>query len=130
VSINNHSSNKKDSLDKIKINDLSIPCIIGTEAYEREDKQQVILNLTLFVDLEAAGKNDELSKTVDYSKLSKEIYEMVVETKLHLIETLAHRVADMVLNHNRVKKAIVSIKKPSALPLAKSTEVQIVREKS
>ncbi len=130
MSINNHSSNKKDSLDKIKINDLSIPCIIGTEAYEREDKQQVILNLTLFVDLEAAGKNDELSKTVDYSKLSKEIYEMVVETKLHLIETLAHRVADMVLNHNRVKKAIVSIKKPSALPLAKSTEVQIVREKS
>jgi len=130
VSINNHSSNKKDSLDKIKINDLSIPCIIGTEAYEREDKQKVILNLTLFVDLEAAGKNDELSKTVDYSKLSKEIYEMVVETKLHLIETLAHRVADMVLNHNRVKKAIVSIKKPSALPLAKSTEVQIVREKS
>lgn len=127
--INNDSSNKKDSLDKIKINDLSIPCIIGTEPHEREDKQKIIFNLTLFVNLQEAGKTDDLSKTVDYSKLSQEIYEMVTRTNFHLIETLAHRIANMVLKHDHVKKVIVSLKKPSALPLANSTEVQIAREK-
>lgn len=127
--INNDSSNKKNSMDKIKINDLSIPCIIGTEPHEREDKQKIIFNLTLFVNLQEAGKTDDLSKTVDYSKLSQEIYEMVTRTNFHLIETLAYRVADMVLKHDHVKKVIVSLKKPSALPLANSTEVQIAREK-
>ena len=115
-------------MDKIKINDLSVRTIIGTEDYEREEEQEVVINVTLFADVLEAGKTDELTKTVDYSKLKHEIYEMAETSGFRLIEAMAEEVAKIALDYEAVSRTKVSIQKPSALRFARSAEVEIVRE--
>lgn len=115
-------------MDKIKINDLSVRTIIGTEDYEREEEQEVVINVTLFTDVLEAGRTDELTNTVDYSKLKNEIYEMVATSSFQLIETMAEEVATIALGYEGVSRAKVSIQKPSALRFARSAEVEIVRD--
>lgn len=115
-------------MDKIKINDLSIRTIIGTEEYERETRQEVVVNVTLFTDVTEAGKTDELKKTIDYSKLKKEIYKMAVDSEFQLIESLAEEIARIALAYNGVDRTKVSVQKPSALRFTSSAEVEIIRE--
>ncbi|MFB6290990.1 MAG: dihydroneopterin aldolase [Candidatus Bipolaricaulia bacterium] len=115
-------------MDKIKINDLSIRTIIGTEGYEREDEQEVIVNLTLFVEDIKAGDTDELRDTVDYSKLKNEIYGTVKDSEFKLIESLAEEIAGIALDYVGVARTKVSVQKPSALRFTRSAEVEIVRE--
>ncbi len=117
-------------MDQIRINDLSVRCIIGTEGYERVEKQEVIVNLTLFVDLTEAGRRDELEYTVDYSDLKGRIYEMAEESDFQLIEALAREIADVALEYDRVEKVKVSVKKPLALRFTRSAEVEITRSDS
>lgn len=115
-------------MDRIKINDLSVRTIIGTEDYEREEEQEVVINVTLFTDVLKAGKTDELKNTVDYSQLKNEIYEVVETSRFRLIEALAEEVASIVLDCEEVARTRVSVEKPSALRFARSAEVEIVRE--
>lgn len=115
-------------MDRIKINDLSIRTIIGTEDYERESKQEVIVNVTLFTDISQAGSTDELLHTVDYSKVKTEIYEMTVDSEFKLIESLAEEIANIALAEAGVVRTKVSVQKPSALRFTRSAEVEIVRE--
>lgn len=116
--------------DRIKINDLSVRAIIGTEDYERETRQELLLNLTLFTDVKKAGKTDELQYTVDYSQLKEKIVEMIDQSNFQLIEALAEEIARIALSYERVEKVKVTVGKPGALNLASSAEVQIVRESS
>lgn len=113
--------------DKIKINDLSVRAIIGTEPYEREDEQELILNLTLFTDIEKAGRTDSLEYTVDYSELKERIVELARESDFLLIEAMAEEVARIALSDESVEKVKVSVRKPAALNLAESAEVEITR---
>jgi len=115
-------------MDKIKINDLSIRAIIGTEDYEREAEQEVIVNVTLFTDITEAGTTDDLQDTIDYSELKNAIYEMAVEAEFQLIESLAEEIAAMSLDRDGVVRTKVSVQKPSALRFTRSAEVEIVRE--
>lgn len=116
--------------DRIKINDLSVRAIIGTEDYEREARQELLLNLTLFTDVKKAGKTDELQYTIDYSRLKENIVEMVDQSNFQLIEALAEEIARIALRCERVEKVKVSVSKPGALNLAGSAEVQITRVSS
>lgn len=115
-------------MDKIKINDLSIRTIIGTEDYEREVEQEVIVNVTMFTDVLEAGNTDDLNYTVDYSEVKKEIYDMVTGSEFHLIETLAEEIARICLDREGVLRTKISVQKPGALRFARSAEVEIVRE--
>ena len=114
-------------MDKIKINDLRVRTIIGTEDYEREEQQELILNLTLFVDLRQACRSDDLRHTVDYSDLKSEILKMADGSGFQLLEKLAQEVAKLGLRYSGVEEVKVSVRKPAALRFAGSAEVEIVR---
>ena len=53
-------------MDRILISDLLVRCIIGVRDEERRDKQDVLINLELSVDLRKAGTSDRLEDSVDY----------------------------------------------------------------
>ncbi|MBS3812371.1 dihydroneopterin aldolase [Candidatus Bipolaricaulota bacterium] len=113
--------------DKIKINDLTIPCTVGTEDFEREMKQKLIVSLEIVTDATTAGITDDLGDTIDYSKLSDDIYEMVAQEKPYLIEAAAQQIARLALSFEGAREVTVFVQKPSALPLARSAEVEITR---
>ncbi len=113
--------------DLVKINDISIGAIIGTEDYEREAKQELILNITIFTDLKKAGNSDSLTDTIDYSVLESRVRSMVENSSFQLIEALAEKVARIILELETTDKVKVSVKKPSALNMTGSAEVVITR---
>lgn len=117
------------ALDKIIVQDLLARCIVGLNPDERESKQDVILNLTLYADLAPAGRSDRVEDTVDYSALKKRILGEVEGAKDLLIERLAQRVADLCLDDPRVDRVVVRVDKPGALRFAKSVAVEIDRRR-
>jgi D-erythro-7,8-dihydroneopterin triphosphate epimerase len=115
--------------DKIYINDLQLSCIIGVNDLERTQKQDVIINVALYADLNKPCQTDNLADSVDYKKIKKEIIAMVENSSFNLIERLADEIAKICLAHSLVKAVQVSIEKPGALRFAKSVGVEIFRNR-
>jgi D-erythro-7,8-dihydroneopterin triphosphate epimerase len=119
----------KGSFDKILIKDLLLRCIIGINEFERREKQDVVINIVIWSDLTNATRTDDISNTVDYKKITKDIMKLVEESEFYLVETLAEKVAQTCLRHEKVNKVKVTAEKPSALRFARSVGVQIVRKR-
>ena len=116
-------------MDKIIISDLLVRCVIGIRDDERKDKQDVLINISLDVDLRKAGKSDRLEDSVDYRILNKQIVRMAENSQFYLVEALAEAVAGICLEHPSVKEARVLIEKPGALRFARSVGVEITRQR-
>ncbi len=117
-------------MDKIIISDLLARTIIGVREDERKDKQDVLINLSLEVDLRTAGKSDRLEDSVDYRGLNKKILRLVEGSKFYLVEALAQAVADICLENPAVREARVRVEKPGALRFARSVGVEITRQRT
>jgi len=120
----------RNSMDSILISDLLVRCIIGVRDEERRDKQDVLINLALSVDLRKAGTSDRLEDSVDYRALNKRILSMAESSQFLLVESLAQAVADICLKHPSVKEAKVRVEKPGALRFARSVGIEIVRQRT
>ncbi|MCC7429878.1 dihydroneopterin aldolase [bacterium] len=87
----------------------------GAFQEERTLGQRFALDLTLFFDASKAIENDDLKETVDYENIFNEVFDLVTNQKHHLIETLADKIARLILaNHKIVKEVIVCLRKPNA----------------
>jgi FolB domain-containing protein len=117
-------------MDRILISDLLVRCIIGIHDEERRNKQDVLINLSLLVDLRKAGTSDRLEDSVDYRALNKQILHMAESSQFKLVEALAQAVADICLGHPSIREATVRVEKPGALRFAKNVGVEIVRQRT
>ena len=72
-------------MDRILISDLLVRCIIGIRDDERKNKQDVLINLSLSVDLRKAGKSDRIADAVDYAALKKQILAMAESSQFFLV---------------------------------------------
>lgn len=118
-------------MDRILIRDLRARCILGINEDERREKQDVVINLVLSADLRKPGRSDQFEDAVDYRSLKKRILAMVENSQYYLVERLAERVAEMCLEHHpAVRRAQVTVEKPSALRFARSVGVEITRDRA
>ncbi len=113
--------------DKIHIRDLAIRCIIGVNQEERTEKQDVIINVILYIDTRKAGQTDDLEDSVDYKKVKKTILSLVENSDFLLIERLAEEIAKVCLDDSKVQKVNVTVDKLGALRYTRSVAVEIVR---
>ena len=116
--------------DRIYIRDLTCRCIVGINPDEREKKQDILLNITLFADLRDACRSDDIHDTVDYKGIKQSVIDFVEQSSFFLIERLADEVARIALANERVHAVEVTIDKPGALRFARSVAVSIFREKT
>ena len=119
----------KESLDQILIKDLRLRCVIGISEFERREKQDVTINVTVWSNLKEAAKTDDIRRTVDYKEITKDIIKLVEGSEFRLVETLAQKVAESCLRHPRVKKVRVTVEKPGALRFARSVGVRMLSKK-
>ena len=117
-------------IDKIHIRDLVVTCRVGTRAEERRRRRRVILNITLFCDLRAAGATDNLRDTVDYGRVCRQVQTLVRRSRFLLIERLAQAVADVCLTFAGVSAVTVALDKPGAVSGARSVAVEITRRRT
>lgn len=113
----------------IKIKNLRLRAIIGIYDWERENKQDVIVNLQMFFDGQKAAQTDAIVDTVNYKSITKAIIAFVENSSFQLIESMASRIADLVLGDPLVLKTTVEIDKPHALRFADSVSIVCEREK-
>ena len=113
--------------DRILIKNLLVRGIVGVNEWERNKKQDILVNVVLFADLETASQTDDLSHSVDYKSVSKEIIHLVETKQRFTVEALAADVMQVCLGKRGVKRARVRVEKPGALRFAASVGVEIER---
>ena len=89
----------------------------GVLAEERAAGQLFIVDVVLRLDLAPAAADDDLTRTVDYGELASRVVAAVESEPVDLIETVAERVARLVLSYPLVASTSVTVHKPAA-PIA------------
>jgi len=100
--------------DQIILTGLRAQANHGVFEHERRTGQVFVIDVTVHLDLSAAGESDDLERTIHYGELAAEVVAAVERDPVDLIETVAERVADVVLAHPQAQLADVTVHKPSA----------------
>lgn len=117
--------------DQIRIEDLLLRTIIGINDEERRNRQDVTVNLTLFVDISAAARHDDIAfASVNYRTLTKSIIAFVEESAFQLLEALTEAIAALCLKEPGINKVRVAVDKPGALRFSRSVGVTIERTRT
>jgi dihydroneopterin aldolase len=114
-------------MDIIFLHDLTIETIIGIYDWERKEKQSIILDLDMAADIPAAARSDSIDDTLNYKAVAKRLIEFVGDSQFQLVETLAERVAEIVLNEFGVKWLRLRVNKKGAVRYAGDVGVIIER---
>ncbi|MFZ3070375.1 MAG: dihydroneopterin aldolase [Anaerolineaceae bacterium] len=117
-------------MDKIIITDLQANGIIGVKHPERDQPQDLLINLTLYLDLHAAGLSDSILDTINYSTVSKVVLAEVSATQFHTVEALAAHLAYVLLNSFPSRAVRIRIEKPKIVSRTARVGVEIFRRKS
>ncbi len=116
-------------LDRIFIKDLLVSGIIGINPDERLNKQDIAVNVIMWVDTSAAAKSDDIDDAVNYRTIAKRIISHVEESEPMLVERLVQEIADVCLEDARVDSVEVTVEKPGALRHARSVGISIMRSR-
>lgn len=104
-------------LDEITLTGLRANAHHGVLEAERRTGQVFLIDVTVFLELAPAAAADDLDQTIHYGELAEQIVSAVERDPVDLIETVAERVAEVVLAHRRAQLVTVTVHKPSA-PIA------------
>lgn len=113
----------------IRITNLRLRTIIGINEWERDTRQDVVINVTMDFDAGRAAKSDNIRDTVDYKTITKKIIKLVEESQFFLLEAMADRVLAIAMEDPKVLSAAVRVDKPQALRFADSVSVELSRQK-
>jgi len=116
--------------DRIYLRGLSIDCIIGFIDWERRVKQTVVIDLEFPVDCRAVAASDAVENTVDYKRIAKRVIAFVEASEFHLIETLAERIARLILEEFGMAWVRLSLGKPGAIRGSREVGVSIERTRA
>ncbi len=115
--------------DKIILEALEVKCIIGIFDWERKTPQKVRIDLEFPADIRRAARRDRIEDTVDYKRIAKRILAYVGQSRFQLIETLAEKLAAVLLAEFRLKEVRLRVSKPGAVRGSKNVAVEILRRK-
>ncbi len=113
----------------IRIKKLRLRTIVGTNDWERERLQDVVITVEMEFDGSRAAETDSIDDTVNYRTIKKRIIEAVENSRFHLLEKLADHVLQIIMEDDRVQRAEVEVDKPHALRFAESVSVSCSAEK-
>ncbi|MGH9381425.1 MAG: dihydroneopterin aldolase [Thermoanaerobaculia bacterium] len=114
--------------DRIFVRNLLVRGIVGVNDWERETRQDILINLELEHDFAAAAASDDIADALNYRTLTKAVIAYVEGSSHFLVERLAEGVARICLEHGALA-ARVRVEKPGALRFAESVGVEIERRR-
>lgn len=113
------STQKKNSfgdiMDIIKIKGLKLFAYHGVNPEEKEDGQNFVFDIDLYVNINKACASDDVNDTVSYAKVIKTVRRVFTEAKYDLLEKCAQVVSDAIFEeYPDVQKLEITLKKPEA----------------
>ena len=114
-------------MDIIFLHDLKVETIIGIWDWERKTRQTVSIDLEMSADIRKAAASDDVEDTLNYKLVAKRLQQFIGESSFQLVETLAEKIAGIVLDEFDVSWVKVSVNKPGAIRGARDVGVLIER---
>lgn len=115
-------------MDRIFLKELTTETIIGIFDWEREVRQTIAVDLEMSADIRRAAATDRIEDTLNYKGVAKRVLAFVAESRFQLIETLAERIAALILTEFEVDWVRVTLHKPGAI--RHSRDVGVIIERS
>jgi len=116
-------------MDIIFIHDLLLETIIGVHPWERDLRRTLRLDLELGADIYSAATADRLEDTLDYQAVAQRVSDFAAASDFQLVETLAERIADLLLQEFAVPWLRLTLHKPGVPSGAKEAGVVIERSR-
>jgi dihydroneopterin aldolase len=111
---------------RLFLRDYEVWINIGVHEFEKRGEQRVLINVDLFTPLSQTTPHaDKLDEVLDYDFIRRSIGERVKHGHIHLQETLADDVLQLMLAHPLVKAARVSTEKPDVYPDCDAVGVEV-----
>ena len=116
-------------MDIVFIRELKVDTLVGIYDWERRLRQHVILDIEMGADIARAAKSDKIEDTLDYKAVAKRVIQFVHDAEFGLVETLAEKVAEIIMQEFQVPWVKITLNKPGAVSGSKSVGVAIERGK-
>jgi dihydroneopterin aldolase len=114
-------------MDIIFLHDLKVETVIGIWGWERKIRQAVAIDLDMSADIRKAASSDSVDDTLNYKLVSKRVQQFVADSSFQLVETLAEKIAELILGEFDVAWVRVKVNKPGAIRGARDVGVLIER---
>ena len=122
-----HKTVRRAAMDIVYIEGLEIETIIGIYDWERTTRQIVRLDIEMACDIGKAAASEDIEQALNYKSVSKRLIEFVGKSEFLLVETMAERVAEIVMAEFSVPWLRLKLGKPGAITGAKEVGVIIER---
>ncbi len=116
-------------MDKVIIKDLLVRGIIGINDWEREQPQDILINIVVMTDTHRAAQTDSIADCVNYRTIAKQVLEHAQTAARLTVEALANDISTICLQQPGVESAVVRVEKPGAVRFAGSVGVEIERRR-
>lgn len=114
-------------MDIIFLSGLTTECIIGIWDWERRVKQKIVLDLEMGADIRRAAATDHIDATLDYKRVAKRLLQFIGDSQFQLVETLAERIAELVITEFAVPWVRVRLNKQGAIRGSRDVGILIER---
>ena len=110
---------------RIRVKDLRLRTFIGIKEEEINNKQDVLINLTILYPAVDAVRDNDIEHALNYRTITKAIIGHVEGNRFALLERLTQEILDLVMAHDSVRYAEVEVDKPHALRFAESVSITL-----
>ena len=116
-------------MDIVFLHEMKIDAVIGIWEWERKIRQTVVLDLEMSADVSKAAASDSIDDALNYKSVAKRLQQFVADSEFQLVETLAEKIAAIVIDEFGVSWVRVKLNKPGAIRGARDVGVVIERGK-
>jgi D-erythro-7,8-dihydroneopterin triphosphate epimerase len=110
---------------RIRVKDLRLRTFIGIKEEEINNKQDVLINLTILYPANEAVRDNDIDHALNYRTITKAIIQHVEGNRFALLERLTQEILDLVMQQTAVRYAEVEVDKPHALRFAESVSITL-----
>jgi 7,8-dihydroneopterin aldolase/epimerase/oxygenase len=114
-------------MDTIFLSGLTTECIIGIWDWERRVRQKVVVDVEMGADIRRAAASDRIEDTLDYKRVAKRLLQFIGDSEYQLVETLAERIAELVITEFSVPWVRVRLNKQGAIRGSRDVGIVIER---
>ncbi len=108
-----------------RIENLKVDTVIGVYEWERDLPQRLLVSIEIETNVTEPAASDDVSHTVDYDALTRDIREWGERQTFQLIEAFAIAMLKRIVQRDGIERASVTVAKPGALKDAESVQVTV-----
>ena len=109
--------------DRISLRDYIVTVEIGAFQAERGTQQRIRFNVVVEVQPPTGPMDDDVDRILSYDRVTEAITSALAAERLNLLETLAERVAELIIASPQAMRVFVRIEKLDRAPGALGVEI-------